>query len=75
VDVSPTTVFFDPAGRRSVPEYTARGPGAAGVSGLAADFLVTQAGIGQFPDIGTGLPSANNTHQVAQKAALASWVV
>jgi S-adenosyl methyltransferase len=28
----------------------------------AAHFLVTQAGIRQFPDIGTGLPSANNTH-------------
>jgi hypothetical protein len=26
-------------------------------------FLVTEAGIRQFLDIGTGLPSANNTHQ------------
>ena len=32
----------------------------------AVEFLVTQAGIRQFLDIGTGLPSANNTHQVAQ---------
>ena len=32
-------------------------------------FLVTEAGIRQFLDIGTGLPSANNTHQVAQAAA------
>ncbi len=31
----------------------------------AVQFLVTQAGIRQFLDIGTGLPSANNTHQVA----------
>jgi hypothetical protein len=34
-------------------------------------FLVTEAGIRQFLDIGTGLPSANNTHQVAQRAAAA----
>ena len=32
----------------------------------AVRFLVTEAGIRQFLDIGTGLPSANNTHQVAQ---------
>jgi hypothetical protein len=34
----------------------------------AMHFLVTEAGIRQLLDIGTGLPSANNTHQVAQKA-------
>jgi hypothetical protein len=38
-------------------------------------FLVTEAGIRQFLDVGTGLPSANNTHQVAQRAAPASRVV
>ena len=41
----------------------------------AVHFLVTQAGIRQFLDIGTGLPSANNTHQVAQQAAPESRVV
>ena len=41
----------------------------------AVHFLVTQAGIRQFLDIGTGLPSANNTHQVAQGAAPQSRVV
>jgi S-adenosyl methyltransferase len=41
----------------------------------AVHFLVTQAGIRQFLDIGTGLPSANNTHQVAQEAAPQSRVV
>ncbi len=41
----------------------------------AVQFLVTQAGIRQFLDIGTGLPSANNTHQVAQAAAPQSRVV
>ena len=38
-------------------------------------FLVTEAGIRQFLDIGTGLPSANNTHQVAQRAAPQSRVM
>jgi hypothetical protein len=41
----------------------------------AVRFLVTEAGIRQFLDIGTGLPSANNTHQVAQQAAPQSRVV
>src|SRR6202046_3511795 len=41
----------------------------------AVHFLVTEAGIRQFLDIGTGLPSANNTHQVAQAAAPEARVV
>jgi hypothetical protein len=41
----------------------------------AVHFLVTEAGISQFLDIGTGLPSANNTHQVAQAEAPQSRVV
>jgi S-adenosyl methyltransferase len=41
----------------------------------AVRFLVIEAGIRQFLDIGTGLPSANNTHQVAQQAAPESRVV
>jgi hypothetical protein len=32
-------------------------------------YLVTEAGIRQFLDIGTGLPSANNVHEVAQSIA------
>ena len=32
-------------------------------------YLATEAGIRQFLDIGTGIPSANNTHEVAQAAA------
>ena len=32
----------------------------------AVRYLVTQAGVRQFLDIGTGLPVANNTHEVAQ---------
>ena len=34
--------------------------------GRAVRFLAGEAGIGQFLDIGTGLPTAANTHQVAQ---------
>ena len=37
--------------------------------GRAVTYLTVEAGIRQFLDIGTGLPSANNTHQVAQALA------
>jgi hypothetical protein len=43
--------------------------------GRAVRYLVVQAGIRQFLDIGTGLPSADNTHEVAQRAAPESRVV
>jgi S-adenosyl methyltransferase len=34
----------------------------------AVHYLATNGGIGQFLDIGTGLPTADNTHEVAQRA-------
>src|SRR6266699_5092579 len=34
--------------------------------GRAVRYLVAEAGIRQFLDVGTGLPSANNVHEVAQ---------
>ncbi len=37
--------------------------------GRAVRYLAGQEGIRQFLDIGTGLPTADNTHQVAQQAA------
>jgi hypothetical protein len=37
--------------------------------------LTTEAGIRQFLDIGTGLPTANNTHEIAQAAAPESRIV
>ena len=43
--------------------------------GRAVRYLVAEAGIRQFLDIGTGLPSANNVHEVAQTAAPESRVV
>src|SRR5215813_1264206 len=41
----------------------------------AVRHLAAEAGIRQFLDIGTGIPSANNTHEVAQAAAPESRVV
>ncbi len=41
----------------------------------AVRYLAVEAGIRQFLDIGTGLPSANNTHEVAQEVAPGCRVV
>jgi ubiquinone/menaquinone biosynthesis C-methylase UbiE len=38
-------------------------------------YLVSEAGIRQFLDVGTGLPTANNTHQVAQRIAPETRIV
>jgi SAM-dependent methyltransferase len=43
--------------------------------GRAVSFLAADAGIRQFLDIGTGIPTAGNTHQVAQAIAPESRVV
>ena len=57
-------------------------PGIALVARVQREFLVRAvtylagpAGIHQFLDVGTGLPSADNTHQVAQRVAPAARVV
>ena len=41
----------------------------------AVTYLTETAGIRQFLDIGTGLPTANNTHEVAQRIAPESRIV
>jgi hypothetical protein len=41
----------------------------------AVTFLAESAGIRQFLDIGTGLPTANNTHDIAQTIAPESRIV
>ena len=41
----------------------------------AVRYLSAEAGIRQFLDIGTGIPSANNTHEVAQAVAPDSRIV
>jgi O-methyltransferase involved in polyketide biosynthesis len=43
--------------------------------GQVVRFLAGEAGIRQFIDIGTGLPTASNTHQVAQAIAPESRIV
>jgi hypothetical protein len=43
--------------------------------GRVVRYLVAEAGIRQFLDVGTGLPSADNTHEVAQRVAPESRIV
>jgi O-methyltransferase involved in polyketide biosynthesis len=43
--------------------------------GRAVRYLAEEAGIRQFLDIGTGLPTADNTHEVAQRVAPESRIV
>ena len=43
--------------------------------GRAVQYLAAEAGIRQFLDIGTGLPTADNTHEVAQRHDPTSRVV
>ncbi|MEU1019673.1 SAM-dependent methyltransferase [Streptomyces sp. NPDC005898] len=43
--------------------------------GRAVRHLATERGVRQFLDIGTGLPTADNTHEVAQRAAPDSRIV
>lgn len=43
--------------------------------GRAVRFLTAEAGVRQFLDIGTGLPTTGNVHEVAQSVAPASRVV
>jgi hypothetical protein len=43
--------------------------------GRSVRFLAGEAGIRQFLDVGTGLPTANNTHEIAQRVAPQSRVV
>jgi trans-aconitate methyltransferase len=43
--------------------------------GRAVRYLAAEAGIRQFLDIGTGLPSAGNTHELAQRIAPEAKIV
>jgi hypothetical protein len=62
--------------------YTAVFPGIVTIARSSRAFLrrnithlVAEAGIRQFLDIGTGLPTADNTHEVAQRIAPESRIV
>ena len=57
------------------PDIVTLARAARGFLTRAVTYLAADAGIRQFLDIGTGLPTASNTHQVAQAAAPASRVV
>ncbi|HEY1705777.1 MAG TPA: SAM-dependent methyltransferase [Trebonia sp.] len=60
----------------SFPEKTAQAARAnRAFLARAVTFLTQEAGIRQFLDVGTGLPTANNTHEVAQRIARDSRVV
>jgi hypothetical protein len=63
-------------------EYRATFPGITDVARTSRSFLVRavrylagEAGVRQFLDIGTGLPTADNTHEVAQRVAPESRIV
>jgi S-adenosyl methyltransferase len=43
--------------------------------GRAVRYLVEEAGVRQFLDVGTGLPTADNTHQIAQRSAPEARIV
>jgi len=51
------------------PDITVVAKSSRGFLKRAITYLATDAGIRQFLDIGTGMPTAENTHQVAQAAA------
>ena len=68
-----------PRGRRPVratsPRTSWHRPAAAGVPRPRRRYLAGEAGIRQFLDIGTGLPTVDNTHEVAQRVAPESRIV
>jgi len=51
------------------PDITVVARSSRGFLKRSVTFLAEEAGIRQFLDIGTGMPTAENTHQVAQAAA------
>ena len=57
------------------PDIVLLAQAARGFLARAVGYLAADAGIRQFLDIGTGLPTASNTHQIAQAAAPDSRVV
>jgi hypothetical protein len=70
------------ADRETVAEVLRRSPAAhiaarenRSFLGRAVWYLTAEAGVRQFLDIGSGLPTTNNVHQVAQEIAPAARVV
>ncbi|MFJ2116188.1 MULTISPECIES: SAM-dependent methyltransferase [unclassified Streptomyces] len=61
--------------KREHPVLVAAARASRAFLGRSIRHLATDAGIRQFLDLGTGLPTADNTHEVAQRAAPASRIV
>jgi hypothetical protein len=67
---------------RSATKFLAIFPGQADIArhsraflGRVVRYLSSEAGIRQFLDIGTGLPTVDNTHEVAQRVARQARIV
>jgi hypothetical protein len=58
-----------------VPEMVASARADRAYLGRAVRYLAGEVGVRQFLDIGTGVPTANNTHEVAQQIAPSSRIV
>jgi O-methyltransferase involved in polyketide biosynthesis len=61
--------------REAFPKIVANARASRGFLVRAVRYLAGEAGVRQFLDIGTGLPTADNTHQVAQAVAPDSRIV
>ncbi|MGW4031750.1 SAM-dependent methyltransferase [Streptomyces sp. NPDC004838] len=61
--------------RRSFPGVVDLARDSRAFLGRAVTHLAGEVGIRQFLDIGTGLPTADNTHQIAQRVAPSSRIV
>ncbi|WP_052850655.1 SAM-dependent methyltransferase [Streptomyces avicenniae] len=61
--------------RTAFPGITLLARASRGFLTRAVHHLVAEAGIRQFVDIGTGLPTADNTHQIAQRVAPEARIV
>jgi hypothetical protein len=63
------------AGIAAFPDMVASVRATRALLARTVHYLAAEAGIRQFLDIGTGIPAANNTHEVAQAAVPDSRVV
>jgi hypothetical protein len=63
------------AGIAAVPDMVASVRATRAFLARTVHYLAAEAGIRQFLDIGTGIPTANNTHEVAQAEAPGSRIV
>src|SRR5712675_1219746 len=71
-----------PVDRAAGDQFSAIYPGIVDIAradraflGRVVRYLAGEAGVRQFLDVGTGLPTADNTHEVAQRTAPESRIV